>query len=268
MILPHNRFTGKSIFFLKVVTRMKRMNWQFLLGLLLVCLSALFYLLHYFIFKDAHHIFLYLIGDIAFIPIDVLIVTLIIHKLLSNREKRLMLKKLNMVIGAFFSEVGTNLLHSLLPLNHGNEDIAGKLQITAQWSEKEYTAAMNHIKKTGFNISIKTDTLTDVKELLIGKRGFLLGLIENPNLLEHESFSDMLWAVFHLTEELEYRRDILSLGGPDAEHIAGDIKRAFSLLIVEWVLYMKHLKNSYPFLFSLSVRTNPFNPCATVEIKN
>jgi hypothetical protein len=87
---------------------MKLLNWQLVLGLSLVALSALFYLIHYAIFKDAHHIFIYMIGDIAFVPIEVLMVTLIIHRLLSEREKRSMLNKMNMVIGAFFSEVGTH----------------------------------------------------------------------------------------------------------------------------------------------------------------
>ena len=91
---------------------MKRLNWPIILGLSLIALSALFYLVHYAIFKDAHHIFIYMVGDIAFVPIEVLLVTLIIHRLLSVREKRSMLKKLNMVIGAFFSEVGTRLLKS------------------------------------------------------------------------------------------------------------------------------------------------------------
>ena len=27
----------------------------------------------------------------------------------------------------------------------------------------------------------------------------------------------------------------------------------------EWIVYMKYLKNNYPFLFSLAVRTNPFD---------
>lgn len=37
-------------------------------------------------------------------------VTVIIHRLLVEREKPAMLQKMNMVIGAFFSEVGTALL--------------------------------------------------------------------------------------------------------------------------------------------------------------
>jgi len=50
-----------------------------LLGVLLVALSALCYALHYLIFHDAHHIFIYLVGDIAFVFIEVLMVTLVIH---------------------------------------------------------------------------------------------------------------------------------------------------------------------------------------------
>ena len=45
--------------------------------------------------------------------------------------------------------------------------------------------------------------LEETKKYLMGKRRFLLALLENPNLLEHETFTDSLRAVFHLTEELE-----------------------------------------------------------------
>ena len=84
-------------------------------------------------------------------------------------------------------------------------------------------------------------------------------LLNNPNLLEHDSFTDLLWAVFHLTAELAHRKDLGSLPETDCEHIAGDIKRAYSSLAHEWLNYMKHLKNNYPYLFSLAIRTNPFD---------
>ena len=54
----------------------------------------------------------------------------------------------------------------------------------------------------------------------------------------------------------------------DYEHLENDIRRAYSLLIVEWIVYMRHLHNSYPYLFSLAVRTNPFDIKASVIIKN
>jgi hypothetical protein len=76
----------------------------------MMLLSFVFYVIHFFIFHDAHHIFLYLIGDIAFVFIEVLMVTLIIHHLLNEWEKRSHLRKLNMVIEMFFSEFCKHLL--------------------------------------------------------------------------------------------------------------------------------------------------------------
>ena len=67
------------------------------LGIILLLLSILVYFLHYLIFRDSHHIFIYLVGDIAFVFVEVLLVTLIIHHLLEQMARKARLKKLNMV---------------------------------------------------------------------------------------------------------------------------------------------------------------------------
>ena len=237
---------------------MKKQYWQITLGITLVILSAVLYCWHFLLFHDAHHIFIYLVGDIAFVPIEVLLVTLIIHRLLTIREKRSMLKKLNMVIGAFFNEVGTGLLEYLSKFDTHRSDITEKLIVSNKWSEKEFTSLIIRLKKYSFEIDAKAGDLDGLKTFLLEKRGFLLGLLENPNLLEHESFTDLLWAVTHLTEEVALRKNIGELGEADAGHVAGDIRRAYSLLIIEWLRYMQHLKSDYPYLFSLVVRTHPF----------
>ena len=105
-----------------------------------------------------------------------------------------------------------------------------------------------------------------MKNFLVEKRNFMLGLMENPNLLEHDDFTDLLWAVFHLTEELVGRKRLEGLPESDIEHLAIDIRRVYFTLTRQWVLYMQHLKNDYPYLFSLAVRTNPMNPNAQVEV--
>jgi hypothetical protein len=245
---------------------MKRLNWQILLGLSLIFLSAILYFAHYAIFRDAKHIFIFLIGDIAFVPIEVLLVTLIIHKVLSAREKRSRLKKLNMVIGAFFSEVGIRLLKTLLDFDPNPENMKSDLVVASNWSDKEFSLMSRRLKEYDYTIDSTKGNLGDMKNFLIGKREFLLGLLENPNLLEHESFTDLLWAVFHLTEELDFREDVNRLSKGDYGHLSNDIKRAYRLLVYEWLVYMKHLKDNYPYLFSLAVRTNPFDQHASVEI--
>jgi hypothetical protein len=67
----------------------------------------------------------------------------------------------------------------------------------------------------------------------------------------------MLWAIFHLLEELDARTSFENMPKSDIAHLNNDIKRVFGYLSREWVIYMKHLKQDYPYLFSLAVRMNP-----------
>jgi hypothetical protein len=242
---------------------MKGMRWQIILGLSLVVLSVVFYFIHYAIFRDPHHIFIYMIGDIAFVFIEVLLVTLIIHQLLSVREKRARLEKLNMVIGAFFSEIGAGLVTYFSDFDPKLERIKQELIVRPNWSEKEFSALSKRLKHYDYGVEIQKVELEYLRDFLIGKRDFLLRLLENPNLLEHESFTELLRAVFHLTEELQNREDISQLPDSDYEHLAGDIRRAYVLLVQHWLDYMKHLKDNYPYLFSLAMRTNPFDQTAS-----
>jgi len=192
---------------------------------------------------------------------------MIIDQLLSRREKRAMLNKLNMVIGAFFSEVGTRLLKSFYEFGANNNQIRKELFENNDWSNKTFSNMNKRLKDYDYPIESRKGDLEGLKSFLIRKRDFLLGLLENPNLLEHESFTDLLWAVFHLTEELVYRDNIRQLPNTDYEHLSSDIKRAYVLLLFEWLAYMKHLRGNYPYLFSLAVRMNPFNPNASPIVK-
>jgi hypothetical protein len=246
---------------------MKGMRWQITLGLSLIVLSVIFYYIHYAIFRDSHHIFIYMIGDIAFVFIEVLLVTLIIHQLLSVREKRARLEKLNMVIGVFFSEIGTDLVTYFSDFDPKLDKIKQELIVRPNWSEKEFSAVSKRLKSYDYGVEIQKVELEYLRDFLIGKRDFLLRLLENPNLLEHESFTELLRAVFHLTEELQGRKDISQLPDSDYEHLTADIKRAYVLLVQHWLDYMKHLKDNYPYLFSLAMRTNPFDQSASPIVK-
>ena len=246
---------------------MKRFGRQIFLGLLLLVLSIVFYLLHYAIFRDAHHIFIYLAGDIAFVFIEVLLVTLIIHQILNQKERRSRLEKLNMVIGAFFSEVGMILLALFSDFDPRLDSIRKELVVTNDWSEKEFSKVNKRLKSYDYGVRIRKINLEHLRDFLLEKRDFLLRLLENPNLLEHEYFTDLLQAVFHLAEELAKREDVRQLPDTDYEHLAGDIKRAYTFLVHQGLDYMKHLKDNYPYLFSLAMRTNPFDQNASVIIK-
>jgi hypothetical protein len=238
-----------------------------LLGLLLILLSVFFYSLHFVVFRDSHHIFIYMLGDIAFVFIEVLLVTLIIHHLLGEREKRVMLKKLNMVIGAFFSEVGTDLLNLFTNFDKNAEEMSKHLIVSNEWSPEHFTQMQTVLQKHKYKIDSRTGDLQGLQSFIVGKRTFLLGLLQNPNLLEHESFTELLWAVFHLAEELSHRTTVKDLPQTDFDHLSGDIRRAHRLMVREWLSHMEHLKVDYPYLFSLAVRTNPFDSNASAEVQ-
>jgi hypothetical protein len=246
---------------------MKQWRWQVGLSVSLIALSVALYLVHFAVFKDAHHIFIYLLGDIAFLPIEVLLVTLILDRLLSIQEKRSLMHKLNMVIGAFFSEVGRQLLELFLGFDSDPREVSSHLAIQKGWRARDFALAKKHLAHARCAVQSSRGDLQELKRFLQCKREFLLRLLENPNLLEHESFSNLLWAVFHLTEELCVRQALVALPGKDYEHLSGDIRRAYTLLVEEWVSYMTHLAADYPYLFSLALRTNPFDPKACVEIQ-
>ena len=98
--------------------------------------------------------------------------------------------------------------------------------------DKEFIKVGKNIRRYEVSINSKKGDLNEVKIFLIRKRQFLLNLLENPNLLERESFTNLLWAVFHLTDELAHRADLKKLPDSDYQHLAGDIKRAYHQLLI------------------------------------
>jgi hypothetical protein len=246
---------------------MKPFRWKIWLSLSLVWLSGCLYLVNYLIFKDVNYMLRLFLAQLGFLPISVLLVTIIINQLLSLHAKRAKLAKLNMVIGAFFSEVGLELLRLISAVAASQENFRSKIKTISSWPDQEFLNFQKSLSGYDFAITIKPDGWGTLRSFLLDKRDFFLRLLENPNLLEHDAFSNLLLAVFHLTEELAQRHALEHLSASDQEHLAGDVQRVYILLIGQWLDYMQHLKNNYPYLFSLALRTNPFDPQATVEIK-
>jgi hypothetical protein len=126
---------------------------------------------------------------------------------------------------------------------------------------------MNRLGSYSYKVEPEKLDLEKLKQYLIEKRDFLLIMMENPNLMEHERFTELLRSVFHLSEELKLRKTIAELPCEDCDHITTDINRAYQMLVREWISYMKHLKDNFPYLFSLAMRTNPFDQKASVIVK-
>lgn len=246
---------------------MKNIRWQIILGIILIILSIFVYYVHFLIFRDSHHIFIYLIGDIAFVFFEILLVTLVIHSLLNRKEIQEKLEKLNMLIGVFFSIIGTKLLTIFSDADPNLNNIKNMLIIDDKWTSNKFKQISNDLKIQKYKIDINKININELKKFIVNQGDFLTRLLENPMLYEHEKFTELLRTVFHLYEELEHRNDLSKLIETDKNHIKIDIERCYKNLVVQWINYMLHLKNNYPYLFSLSIRTNPFDSNASIEIK-
>jgi hypothetical protein len=231
----------------------------------LLAAGVVLYALRWSLFPGAalrNEMWRFLLGDVAFLFLQVAIVTLVIDRLLRNRERRAMRRKLNMVIGAFFSQLGTGLLGRLAIGDMALEEVRPQLIPAQSWNAADYASAMAALRAHHPRIDITSCDLYELRGILEKEKPFVLNLLGNQALLEHEEFSELLWAVTHLAEELAVRDSLDDIPTPDRVHITGDVKRVYTLLVHEWLEYLRHLQLQYPYLFSLAVRTNPPDPQA------
>jgi hypothetical protein len=247
---------------------MKKHKWEIKLSIILFCISIVLYSIQYIIFKNAKSQYENLFNQLSFLPVYVLIVTVIIEQLLNKKEKEAIIRKLNVVIGVFFNEIGRDLLSEFSIRDINFHSIKHGFMFTANSFEKQYIENVNTLKNYRGNIQCdNTVKLIELRDLLISKKEFFMQLMSNSNLLEHESFTELLLALFHLYEELSKRNSLEKICEADYRHLVIDIERAYLLLLIEWVYYMKHLKEEYPYLFSIELRLNPLNPNASIEVK-
>jgi hypothetical protein len=242
-------------------------RWLLIAAAGLIALSALLYSVHYLIFHDEHHLLIYLVGDLAFVPLEVLLVTLVIDQLLGSRERKARREKMNMLFGAFFTTLGTPLIARFSRADPEIGELRPRLSDGAAWQPSQFQEVKACLASHSCAVSPAGVDLGELRSFLAAHEDFLLRLIENPALFEHESFTDLILALDHLHEELKARGDLSGLPPSDLAHLATDIQRVYSRLVPEWMSNMEYLKGHYPYLFSLALRSNPFDPAASVIVR-
>jgi len=135
---------------------------------------------------------------LGFLPISVLLVTLILNRLLMQREKMERMKKLNIVVGTFFAELG---------------------RVKDTLSQRKYF------------INIRRINLFELRRFLLDHKEFAIDLLDNPAIIEHETFTDLLWNVLHLTDELKRIINFDNLREEEYEDAKNDIETLYQLLI-------------------------------------
>lgn len=200
-------------------------------------------------------------------PMQVIFVTLVLDRILSKREKSERLRKINIVISSFYSEIGTLVLSVMIGLSQNLHELEEKLNIKNDWTSSDFKNAIKFVEGFDFRVECDGDKLFQLNQVLSSRKDYVVSMFGNPTLLEHDTFTDMLWALYHISDELNSREGLMGLPHTDLEHLSNDIVRAYRLLTIEWICYMDHLRIEYPYLYSLALRKNPFCSTCSVIVK-
>jgi hypothetical protein len=181
-----------------------------------------------------------------------------VEMFLGRRENKMRGEKLDMIIGLFFSQIGSTLVRRLIRADDGVETLREGLDVSMRWSKENFRKANEILRTYSYEIDMAAIDLPALHDLLSQNSEFLVRLLENPNILEHETFTSLLQAIFHLKEELAHRRDLTNLPPTDIEHLRVDIRRIYSQLLIQWLHYLDHIKDNFPYFFSFQCRVTPF----------
>lgn len=230
-------------------------------GFLLILISAILFSIHYIVFKDMKTLFFYVGLDIAFIPLELFVATYVVDHLFQKRENEHILEKLNMLIGLFYAELGNGLMHFFAEADPKIDALKTRLNPDGHWKEEQFMTAKKLLQDYTYTVQIDSINFIHLRDLIAGHKELLVLLLSNASLLEKACFSDTLFSVFHINEELllrEIHEDKHLMNKEDVVHLKMDIERAYKNMALEWTDYILHLKNKYPYLYVTACRANPF----------
>lgn len=228
---------------------MKKIRYYFVISFILIALSAVMFLIHYLVFGQALNTAYYSLMNLCFIPINSLVVTIILEKLIDYRAKKDRIEKINMLVGIFFTEVGGRLMHLII-----DSDKDAKNYITN-------FEDLNNIKKClneyDYKVDMNNIDLCSIKNILLENNNLFVTLISNENVFQHQIFTDLLMSVVHLRDEIIFmeKDDSLEL---NINHLENDVIRVYKNISIQWISYLEYLNKSYPFLYNNAIRVNPF----------
>jgi len=229
---------------------MKNLKQNLYVPAILIFISIILFLVHYEIFGQLENTIYYSFMSLCFIPMNILAVTLVFQNLVERRERIERLSKLNMLVGLFFSDIGFVLLKLIVA---GDKKIGSLgLDFSDLKSSRDKLNSHNH------QVDFEKINYNELKELVIGTREVLTSLISNENILEHQTFADLLMSLMHLRDEIIFN-DHRQLSKDDCMHLQGDLIRVYKNLTFEWVNYLEHLKIFYPYQYSGAIKFNPFS---------
>ena len=181
---------------------------------------------------------------LAFIPVDVILVSFVIEEFLNKRDKEAALKKFTMVFGVWLRRTGFDIFHAL------NNLLIDKEQNKIIFSEQNLSLkSIKRLKSLKFDMKCERKGILALKEILEEKSERLFNIATNPVFSELNHPSELIMILLHLHDEFLSRPSVKEMEKADLQHISDDIEKAYKAFLLSWVDYMDYLNENYPVLF-------------------
>ncbi len=128
--------------------------------------------------------------------------------MLNRREEESKRKKLHMLVGVFFDEIGHTLLKQLVEHLPLPEEDRRRFEFTAQWNRRDFRALSNFSTTLPLMLERPEQLVASSWQAIPAVKPLLIRLLENPAVLEHGAFSELLLALFHFEQELGFRAHV------------------------------------------------------------
>lgn len=228
---------------------MKKSKYYFIISIILILLSSILYLIHYLVFGQALNTAYYSLMNLCFIPINSLIVTILLEKLIEYKNHQDRIEKLNMLISIFFTEMGSSLMHLIIDTDENTKNLVNSFD--------DIEGLKQSVRNHKFNVDMSKLDLCSIKSILVNNNSLLINLISNESIHQHEIFTDLLMSIIHLRDEIVFVENN-KFKKIDICHLKNDILRVYKNISIQWVYYIEYLYKYYPFLYDNAIRVNPF----------
>lgn len=228
---------------------MKKIKYYFVISFILIALSGLMFFIHYLVFGQAMNTAYYSLMNLCFIPINSLVVTIILEKLIDYRAKKERMEKINMLVGIFFTEVGGKLMRLIIDADEGAKNYIVDFD--------DLNKIKRNLDNYNYQVNMECIDLKSIKDVLVENNNLFVTLISNESILNHQIFTDLLMSVIHLRDEIIFMEKDKGVE-MNANHLESDVIRVYKNITIQWVHYLEYLNKSYPFLYNNAIRVNPF----------
>lgn len=225
---------------------------------LLLGASALMYAAHYLIFRDLHHLAIFGLHELAFLPLEVILVTLGMDRLVERTHREESRSKVGIIETLYFNESGSTMLRYLISFDPDSPRLRQLLQVTADWRAQDFIQATRQLKNYAFQLDLEKVDFFGLHYHLSQRHEYYRSMLENPALTQSEAFTEMIMKIYLLWEELDGRTNLYQLPAADRDYLADLLHEIYRELTEYWLDHVYNHSVHNRFRLHRAIESNPF----------